>query len=80
MSIELKVNTNIKTSIDLIKNSIVANLSEARGKGKFSISDRDFENLCNIVILSFDQGQSIAFKNIQSVVSEIKKEYGTNGN
>jgi hypothetical protein len=77
MSLDLKVNSNLKTSIDHIKNSVIANLSEARGLRKFNIDERDFQAICNIVILSFDQGSTGAFKNAQSLVNEIKKEYGS---
>jgi len=76
MSLDLKVNTNLKNSIDFIKNSVVSNLVSAKGQGKFEISERDFQAICNIVSLSFDQASNGAFKNAQSLVNDIKKEYG----
>ena len=77
MSLELKVNTNVKTSIDFIKNNVVSNLLSAKGQGKFEVSERDFQTICNIVEMSFDQGSIGAFKNTQSLVNEIKKDYGS---
>lgn len=77
MSLELKVNSNVKSSIDFIKNSVISNLVSAKGQGKFEINERDFQAICNIVALSFDQASVGAFKNTQNLVEEIKKDYGS---
>jgi len=77
MSLELKVNTSFKHSIDFVKDRVLSNLNEARGKGLFKLNDREFESLYNIVSMSFDQGNTGAFKQIDSLVKEIKKDYAT---
>ena len=77
MSLELKVNTNLKVSLDLTRDRVVSNLMEARGQGKFSIPEKDFNAICNIVQLSFDQASQSVFKNADNLVKELNKEYGT---
>ncbi len=72
MSLELKINTSFKNSMDFMRDKVVANLNEARGT-KFNISDRDFQTLCNLVILSFDQCSPGVFKQADSLVKDIKK-------
>lgn len=76
MSIELKVNTNLKVSLDLTREKIISNLLEARGQGKFKLEDRDFNTLCSIIQGSFDQASQSVFKNSDNLVKELKKEYG----
>jgi len=76
MSIELKVNTNLKVSLDLTRDIVVSNLLEARGQGKFRLDDRDFNAVCNIIQGSFDQASQSAFRNADNLVKELKKEYG----
>ena len=75
MSLELKVNTSFKHSIDFVKDRVVSNIVEARTRGMFKLNDREFEALCNIVNMSFEQAGSGAFKQIDSLVRDIKKDY-----
>lgn len=75
MSLELKVNTSFKHSIDFVKDRVISNLVEARSRGMFKLNDREFEALCNLVNMSFDQAGSGAFKQIESLVRDIKKDY-----
>lgn len=76
MSLDLKVSTSFKHTIDFVRDRVLSNLREARRLGKFSIADRDFEAICNLVAMSFDQGSTIAFKEIEGLVKELKKDYG----
>ena len=76
MSLDLKVNTSFKHTVDFVKDRVISNLKEARGLGRFNVPDRDFDAICNLVILSFDQGSTIAFKEIDGLVKELKKDYG----
>ena len=76
MSLDLKVNTSFKHTVDFVKDRVISNLKEARGLGRFNVPDRDFDTICNLVILSFDQGSTIAFKEIDGLVKELKKDYG----
>ena len=75
MSLELKVNTSFKHSIDFVKDRVVSNIVEARTRGMFKLNDREFESLCNIVNMSFEQAGSGAFKQIDALVRDIKKDY-----
>ena len=75
MSLELKVNTSFKHSIDFVKDRVVSNIVEARTRGMFKLNDREFEALCNIVNMSFEQAGSGAFKQIDALVRDIKKDY-----
>ena len=76
MSIELKVNTNLKVSLDLTRDRVISNLLEARGQGKFKLDDRDFNTICNIVQGSFDQASQSVFRNADNLVKELKDVYG----
>lgn len=76
MSLELKVSTSFKNSIDVVKDKIISNLLEAKGQGKIKIDKKDFDALCNIIVMSFDQGTMNSFTQIDSLIKEIKKEYG----
>lgn len=76
MSLELKVNTNLKVSLDITRDKVLANLLEARGLGKFQLNDRDFNAVCNIIQGSFDQASQSVFRNADGLVKEIKREYG----
>lgn len=75
MSLELKVNTSFKHSIDFVKDRVISNLVEARGKGMFKVSDREFESLCNLVNMSFDQAGSGTYKQLDSLIRDLKKDY-----
>jgi len=75
MSLELKVNTNLKVSLDITRDRVVANLLEARGQGKFRLEDSDFNAICNLIQLSFDQASQNVFSNADNLVKEIKREY-----
>jgi len=75
MSLELKVNTNLKVSLDITRDRIISNLLEARGQGKFRLDDKDFAVICNLVQLSFDQASQNVFNNADNLVKEIKREY-----
>jgi len=75
MSLELKVNTNLKVSLDITRDRVVSNLLEARGQGKFRLEDRDFNAICNLIQLSFDQASQNVFSNADNLVREIKREY-----
>ena len=77
MSLELKVNTNLKVSLDLTREKVISNLLEARGLGKFKVDDRDFNTLCNIIQGSFDQASQNVFRNADGLINEIKKVYGS---
>jgi hypothetical protein len=77
MSLDLKVSTSFKHTIDFVRDRVLSNLKEARGLGKFNIPDRDFEAICNLVSMSFDQGSTIAFKEIEGLIKELKKDYGS---
>jgi len=76
MSLELKVSTTFKNSIDVVKDKVLSNLLEAKGQGKFNVEKKDFEIMCNLIIMSFDQGSINSFSQIDSLVKEIRKEYG----
>lgn len=75
MSLELKVNTNLKISLDITRDRVISNLLEARGQGKFRVEDRDFNSICNLIQLSFDQASQNVFSNADNLVREIKREY-----
>lgn len=75
MSLELKVNTNLKVSLDITRDRVISNLLEARGQGKFRLEDKDFTSICNLIQLSFDQASQNVFNNADNLVKEIKREY-----
>jgi len=76
MSLELKVSTTFKNSIDVVKDKVISNLIEARGQGKIKIEKKEFDAICNMIIMSFDQGSLNSFSQIDTLVKEIRKEYG----
>jgi len=76
MSLELKINSNLKVSLDITRDKVLSNLQEARGQGKIKVNDRDFNAICNLVQASFEQASQGAFKNSESLVNELKREYG----
>jgi hypothetical protein len=76
MSLELKVNTNFKVSIDFIKDRVKSNLVETRNRGNVTISERDFNTVLSLIDASFDQASIGAFKQVDGLIKDLKKEYG----
>ena len=76
MSLELKVNTSQKISIDLLKNRVISNLNEAKGTGRIRVDEKEFVTICNLIQLSFDQASQSVFKNSEELINQLKNEYG----
>jgi len=72
MSLELKVNTSFKHSMDFMKDKLISNLREANGKS-FKIPEKEFASLCNMIVLSFDQCSPGVFKQADSLIKDLKK-------
>lgn len=72
MSLELKVNTSFKHSMDFMKDKLISNLNEANGKS-FKVSEKDFKTICNMIILSFDQCSPGVFNQAESLIKDLKK-------
>lgn len=79
MSLELKVNTSQKISIELLKNKVISNLNEAKGTGRIKVNDREFVTICNLIQLSFDQASQSVFKNSEELITQLRSEYGNRG-
>ena len=73
MSLELKVNTSFKHSIDFIRDRVIANLAEARSLKKIKVDDREFEKVCNLIVMSIDQASSGVFKQADGLIKDIQK-------
>ena len=73
MSLELKVNTSFKHSIDFMRDRVIANLAEARSLKQFKIDDREFEKVCNLIVMSIDQASSGVFKQADGLIKDIQK-------
>lgn len=77
MSIDVRVNSGFKNAVDFIRDTVTSNIVQAKRLNKVNVSDKDLEAINNIIIMSFDQGLNGAFRQIDSVVKEIKRENGT---
>jgi len=73
MSLELKVNTSFKHSIDFMRDRVIANLAEARSLKQFKIDDREFEKVCNLIVMSIDQASAGVFKQADGLIKDIQK-------
>ncbi len=76
MSLEVRVNSGFKNATDYIRDTVTNNLVQAKRLKKININDKDLEAINNIIVMSFEQGLNASFRQIDSVVKEIKSEYG----
>lgn len=73
MSLELKVNTSFKHSIDFMRDRVITNLAEARAQKKIKVDQKDFEAVCNLITMSFDQASAGVFKQADGLVKDLQK-------
>jgi len=77
MSLEVRVNSGFKNATDYIRDTVTSNLVQAKRLKKINVSDKELEAINNIIVMSFEQGLNASFRQIDSVVKEIKSEYGS---
>lgn len=76
MSLELKINSNLKVSLDITRDRVISNLLEARGQGRINLSEKDLNAVCSLIQASFEQASQSAFKNSESIIKELKEAHG----
>lgn len=55
MSTEAKIGRTFFDVLNVIKNTVTANLNEARGQRKFDLTEQDFQTIVNLTNASIEQ-------------------------
>jgi hypothetical protein len=56
-----------------MRDRVIANLAEARSLKQFKIDDREFEKVCNLIVMSIDQASAGVFKQADGLIKDIQK-------
>jgi regulator of replication initiation timing len=73
MTNSTRLRTDFKMAVDHIRDRVVSNVVEAKNQNKYSMSDRDAENLIRVIEASFEQGFITASSQVEKSINEITR-------